>query len=227
MTQRCVLFDLDGTLVDTAPDLAWSLNALRAEEGLAPLPLAQIRPHVSHGARALVCAGFGIDAEDPRFAPLRQRLLDLYAGHVADDSRVFPGIDALLAAIESLDMRWGVVTNKPARFTEPLLAALGLATRAACIVSGDSTTHSKPHPQPLLHASRIAGIAPARCVYVGDAERDIIAGRRAGMPTLVALFGYLAVDDRPEDWQADGLVEHPLAILDWLTGPGRNSARGA
>jgi N-acetyl-D-muramate 6-phosphate phosphatase len=216
---RCVLLDLDGTLVDTAPDLAWCLNALRAEQALPPLPFAAIRPHVSNGARALVRVGFTLDEADPRFEALRQRLIEIYQANLARESRVFPGMDGLIDALESRAIPWGVVTNKPAALTLPLLAALGLADRAACIVSGDSTAHSKPHPEPLLHASRLVGVTPDGCLYVGDAQRDIVAGRDAGMMTLVALFGYIEAGDRPEAWSADGLVEHPRDILDWLGRP--------
>lgn len=223
---RCVLFDLDGTLVDTAPDLAWCLNALRAEQGLDPLPFAAIRPHVSHGARALVRAGFGVDVGDPRFEALRARLLELYEGNLARESRPFAGIDTLLAALAARAVPWGVVTNKPGWLAEPLLAALGLAEEAACIVSGDTTAHSKPHPEPLLHASRLVATPPAACLYVGDARRDVEAGRGAGMRTLVALFGYLDEDDRPAEWDADGLIDHPLAVLDWLAPAAPGAAQG-
>jgi 2-phosphoglycolate phosphatase len=215
---RCLLFDLDGTLVDTAPDLAATLNALRAEHGLAPLDFAVIRPHVSHGARAMVRVGFGIGEEDARFAALRERFLALYRERLMVHSRLFDGMEELLAALEMRGVQWGIVTNKPAWLTEPLAAGLGLAQRAACIISGDSTRNRKPHPEPLLHASALIGVAPAHCLYVGDARRDIEAGRAAGMKTLVALFGYLGTDDRPQEWDADGLIDHPLDILPWLNG---------
>lgn len=218
---RCVLLDLDGTLVDTAPDLAWSLNALRAEQALPALSFAAIRPHVSHGARALIRAGFDVDEQDPRFEALRLRLLDIYQDNLASESRLFAGMETLLATLETRAIPWGVVTNKPAWLTEPLMIALGLMARAACVVSGDTTAHSKPHPEPLLHASRLVAIPPGQCLYVGDARRDVEAGRNAGMKTLVALFGYLDDGDRPDDWSADGLIAHPLGILDWLAPPGR------
>lgn len=217
MATRCVLFDLDGTLVDTAPDLAWSLNQVRAEQGLEALPFDTIRPHASHGARALIRCGFELDEDQVGYEPLRQRLLTIYEDNIARESRLFPGMAPLLAELESRAIRWGVVTNKPARFTDPLIAALGLAARTACVVSGDTTLNSKPHPEPLLHASRVVGVSTEDCLYVGDAERDIVAGRDAGMKTLVALFGYLGADDRPQDWQADGLIERPLEILEWLS----------
>jgi phosphoglycolate phosphatase len=213
---RCLLFDLDGTLVDTAPDLAATLNTLRAEHGLAPLDFDLIRPHVSHGARAMVRVGFGIGEEDARFSALRERFLALYRDRLMVHSRLFAGMEELLAAVESRGVKWGIVTNKPAWLTEPLAAGLGLAERAACIISGDSTRNRKPHPEPLLHASALVGIAPERCLYVGDARRDVEAGRAAGMRTLVALFGYLGTDDRPHEWEADGLIDHPLDILPWL-----------
>jgi phosphoglycolate phosphatase len=213
---RCLLFDLDGTLVDTAPDLAATLNALRAEHGLQSLDFGTIRPHVSHGARALVRVGFGIGEEDARFAALRERFLALYRAHLMVHSRLFAGMEELLAALENRGVKWGIVTNKPAWLTEPLAAGLGLAPRAACIISGDSTRNRKPHPEPLLHASALVGVAPAQCLYVGDAQRDIEAGRAAGMKTLVALFGYLGTDDCPHEWEADGLIDHPLDILPWL-----------
>lgn len=215
-TPRCLLFDLDGTLVDTAPDLAATLNTLRAEHGLAPLDFDLIRPHVSHGARAMVRVGFGIGEEDARFSALRERFLALYRDRLMVHSRLFAGMEELLAAVESRGVKWGIVTNKPAWLTEPLAAGLGLAERAACIISGDSTRNRKPHPEPLLHASALVGIAPERCLYVGDARRDVEAGRAAGMRTLVALFGYLGTDDRPHEWEADGLIDHPLDILPWL-----------
>lgn len=213
---RCLLLDLDGTLVDTAPDLAATLNALRAEHGLAPLDFDVIRPHVSHGARAMVRVGFGIGEEDARFADLRERFLALYRDRLAVHSRLFAGMEELLAAVENRGVKWGIVTNKPAWLTEPLAAELGLADRASCIISGDSTRNRKPHPEPLLHASALVGVAPGQCLYVGDARRDVDAGRAAGMRTLVAMFGYLGTDDRPHEWEADGLIDHPLDILPWL-----------
>ena len=213
---EAVLFDLDGTLADTAPDLAHALNAVRAEQGLPALPFEEIRPRVSHGATALIGLGFGLAPEDPDFEPLRQRLLAIYRDQLTLHTRLFPGMAELLDDLEGRAIPWGVVTNKPAWLTEPLLAGLGLAERTACIVSGDSTARRKPHPEPMLHASRLLGRAAPACLYVGDARRDIEAGRRAGMRTLVALFGYLDAEDRPADWQADGLVRHPAEILSWV-----------
>ncbi len=213
---KTVLFDLDGTLADTAPDLANALNAVLEANGREPLPFAAIRPAVSHGGMALIRLGFGIEPEHPDFEPLRRQLLEHYAAHIADETRLFPGMERVLTQLETEGRRWGVVTNKPGWLTEPLLGKLGLLPRAACVVSGDTLPERKPDPAPLHHACRLAGSHAAECVYVGDAERDILAGRQAGMPTLVACFGYLAADDQPETWGAHGLVDRPDDILTWL-----------
>lgn len=223
---RCVLFDLDGTLVDTAPDLAHCVNLLRTELAMPALALALIRPYVSHGARGLIRGSFELAEHDDRFEALRTRLLDLYQDHCTRDCRLFSGMDEVLDTLDTQQIPWGVVTNKPARFTSPVMDTLGLARRAACVVSGDSTPYTKPRPEPLLHASRDVGVPPAQCLYVGDARRDIEAGRSAGMQTLVALFGYLDRADRPEEWQADGLVDEPSAILAWMTRTGRDAVSG-
>ncbi len=211
-----VLFDLDGTFADTAPDLAHALNHALTRHGRSPLALARIRPWVSHGAQALIRGGFDLGPEDAGFAPRRQALLDYYRRNICRDTRLFDGMQELLSALNRRGVCWGIVTNKPAYLTDPLMQALGQAARAACIVSGDTTAHSKPHPEPILHACREAGAAPERCLYVGDAQRDIEAGKAAGARTLVAAFGYIAADDRPETWGADGSVAHPCEILDWL-----------
>jgi phosphoglycolate phosphatase len=213
---RTVLFDLDGTLADTAPDLAHALNALLAEEARAPLPFARIRPVVSHGSPGLLRLGFGITPQDPSFARLRERLLTIYAANLCRDTRLFPGISDLLAALQQRGLNWGIVTNKPAFLTEPLVAQLPLPYAPACIVSGDTTTNRKPHPEPMLLACTRAGSLSYQCLYVGDAARDIEAGRQAGMKTLVALFGYIEDNERPHRWGATGLVQAPMEILDWL-----------
>lgn len=215
---RTVLFDLDGTLADTAPDLAYALNTLLREQGREPLPFAAIRPIVSHGATALVKLGFALEPAAPEFAALRDRLLALYRQHLARETRLFPGMPELLAELERRHIHWGVVTNKPAFLTRPLMEALDLHTRAVCIVCGDTTANKKPHPEPMLHACRLAGSDAAHCLFVGDAERDIRAGRAAGMLTLVATFGYLGPEDRPETWGADGSIDEPRAVLPWLEG---------
>jgi phosphoglycolate phosphatase len=213
---QTVLFDLDGTLADTAPDLAAALNRVLLLQGRPVLPFEQIRPVVSHGGRALIELGFGITPEHPDFEPLRQQLLDIYAAEIAVQTRLFPGMAEVLAALDAAGKNWGVVTNKPAWLTEPLLDALYLTERAACIVSGDTLPQRKPHPAPLLYACEQAGSSARACVYVGDAERDIVAGREAGMHTLVALFGYISEADRPESWGADALLDSPRQLLEWL-----------
>jgi len=213
---RAVLFDLDGTLLDTAPDLIGSLNALRAEQGMEPLIAGHLQPVVSHGSGAMVQRGFDLAPTDPRFEPLRQRFLTLYRERVSRDTRAFAGMDELLEALEARGIPWGVVTNKPGWLTEPLLEDLGYAARSACIVSGDTLPIRKPHPAPLLLACERIGRAPSDCVFVGDALRDIQAGRSAGMLTLVALFGYIGAEDHVRLWGADGLVGTPAEVLRWI-----------
>lgn len=211
---RAVLFDLDGTLLDTAPDMVDALNVLRAEEGLAPIPFATARSQVSHGAAALVRLGFPDVTERE---PLRLRYLELYASRVAQETVPFPGVPELLAALEAAGTAWGVVTNKPRWLTHPLLDALGLISRARVVVSGDTVAHRKPHPLPLLHAAQLLGVAPGECLYVGDAQRDVEAAVAAGMPVLAALFGYIDPLESPRTWPADGWINSPREILDWLS----------
>ena len=215
---RTVLFDLDGTLADTAPDLAFALNETLRSAGREPLDYATIRPVVSHGGGALLKLGFGNSVAATEFARLRDLFLNTYLTHIPRATTLFPGMADLLAAIEARGLNWGVVTNKPAWLTDPLMAGLGLTPRAAAIVSGDTLPQRKPDPAPMLLACRQAGSHGAECLYLGDAERDIAAGRNAGMRTLVALFGYLGADDHPDSWQADGMIEHPLQLLRWLDG---------
>jgi phosphoglycolate phosphatase len=215
-----VLFDLDGTLLDTAPDLADALNTVLAENRHEPLPYETIRGMVSHGGIALIKLGFRLDESSPDFEPLRQRLLSIYRANLSSKTRPFPGMAELLEQLEQGGLNWGVVTNKPAWLTEPLLQDLGLLQRAACVVSGDTLDERKPHPAPMLHACELAGSRPEQCVYIGDARRDIEAGKNAGMYTLVALFGYFMDDDRPHEWQADGIMEQPLELLAWLDSTG-------
>jgi phosphoglycolate phosphatase len=211
-----VLFDLDGTLLDTAPDLAHALNLVRAEEGLEALPYERIRPQVSNGARALVLLGFGGDERHPRFEIRRQRLLASYRDNLCRETRLFAGMESVLTTIERTGGRWGVVTNKPGWLTEPLLAQLGLLARAACVVSGDTVARRKPHPDPLLHAAQLAATAPANCVYIGDARRDAEAARAAGMGMLAAAFGYIEPTEDPAEWGADAIIATPAQILDWI-----------
>ncbi len=212
-----VLFDLDGTLLDTAPDMAQALNRLRIEQGKREIPFARIRPHVSHGALALVRTGFP-DADDERMESLRSRFLELYRADIAAGTRLFPGFEAVLAQLDTRGLRWGIVTNKPAFLTEPLLTAMQLSTRANCIVSGDTLPQRKPHPAPLLHAAALLGIETGDCVYVGDAERDVRAAHAAGMRALIALFGYLGEHDQPQAWGADAMIHQPAELIGWLNG---------
>jgi phosphoglycolate phosphatase len=214
---RTVLFDLDGTLLDTAPDLAFALNETLREFGLAPLPYETIRPVVSHGGIALIKLGFGLNPNDEGYQPRREYLLNTYRANIARETRPFDGMDALLDTLERQGLNWGVVTNKPAWLTEPLLQELGLYERAAVVVSGDTLNERKPHPAPMLLACERAGSQAYECLYVGDAKRDIEAGHNAGMATLVALFGYIGDEDDPHNWGADALVETPEGILEWLT----------
>jgi 2-phosphoglycolate phosphatase len=215
-----VLFDLDGTLADTAPDLAAALNRVRGERGLASLPLDALRPYASHGARGLLGAGMGIKPGDPAYDELRDAFLARYETALCVQTTLFAEVADLLDALEARALRWGIVTNKARRFTAPLLDALGLATRAAAVVCGDTTPHAKPHPAPLLFAAERIGVAPARCVYVGDAERDVIAGAAAGMPTIVARYGYIEPQDEPDAWPAEGIIDAPSELLRWLPARG-------
>jgi phosphoglycolate phosphatase len=187
-----VLFDLDGTLADTAGDLAGALNRMREQRGLPPVTVDALRPHASSGARGLLGAGLGIAPDRDEYRQLRDEFLAYYAVELDRTTRLFDGVDAVLAALDARGLRWGVVTNKMERFTRPVVAALGIATRAAVIVSGDTTPHAKPHPAPLLHAASALEVEPGRCVYVGDDLRDVQAGNAAGMPTIVAAYGYSA-----------------------------------
>lgn len=211
-----VLFDLDGTLVDTAPDMARALDRVLADAGRPPLAPEVVRPHVSRGAAGLLALAFGDTLDDGEHERLRADFLRYYCAHLASASRPFPGITDLLARIEAAGMRWGVVTNKPGWLTGPLLAELGLAARAACVVAGDTLERRKPDPAPLLHACEQAGSAPERAVYVGDDERDVTAGLHAGMRTYVALFGYLGAGARPEQWGATALVASPQELWQHL-----------
>ena len=213
---KAVLFDLDGTLVDTAPDLANALNRLLERHGRPSLPLGVIRPYVSHGSIGMLGIGLGIDQSDPAFDTLRAEFLDIYASDLSRGSQLFPGMDRVLEQLEQRGLSWGVVTNKPGFLTRPLLDDLELSSRSCCIVSGDTLEQRKPHPAPMYHAAGQAGASPKQCVYVGDAWRDIEAGNNAGMYTLVALYGYLSNRDRPLEWQADGAIERPVDLLHWI-----------
>lgn len=213
---RLVLFDLDGTFADTAPDLAYALNQTLASHGRIQLPLEVIRPHVSHGGVALIRLGFELEPEHQDFPILRKQFLDFYQANLVRDTRLFPGIQELLEELEKRGIAWGIVTNKPAWLTDPLMNKLQIRPQAVCVVSGDTTAKAKPDPDPIFYACHIAGARPGETLYIGDAERDIIAGNRAGTRTLTALFGYIGEHDQPEHWQADGAISDPMQILDWL-----------
>lgn len=208
---KTVLFDLDGTLADTAPDLAGALNHVLKRHSYEPLAYEAIRPYVSHGGVALIKLGFG--KEHPEFDTLYQELLQYYHNNIANETTLFSGMDELLLELEERSINWGVVTNKPSWLTEPLLEALNLTSRAATIVSGDTLEQRKPHPAPILHACHQAESEAHECLYVGDAERDIEAGNAAGMPSIVALFGYIAETDKPNQWNAHSSINHPKEIL--------------
>ena len=211
---RAVLFDLDGTLADTAPDLAAATNLLRTARGLDPAPYETLRAVASAGGRGLLGAAFGILPEEDGYPELLNGFLNNYQAALAVHSRLFDGIDMLLQALRGFDMRWGIVTNKFARFTEPLVPLIGLHD-ADCVISGDTTPFSKPHPEPLFEAARRLFLPPEACWYVGDDLRDIQAGRAAGMRTIAAAWGYCGVD-APKSWEADWIAETPLQLLELM-----------
>lgn len=215
-----VLFDLDGTLADTAPDLGGALNRLRVESGLTEMPASELRPHTSAGARGLIGAGFGIAPDDGRYPALVERFLNIYESALCVHTRLFDGMDEVLIRLERAGLPWGVVTNKAARFTLPLMRGLGLHERAASIVSGDSVPVAKPDPAGLRLAASQMKVDPAHCIYVGDDERDIQAARASGMRSVSAAFGYLGCGRPPHEWGADHLIHHPLELLPLLKSPG-------
>jgi len=228
MSLKLVLFDLDGTLMDTAPDMGAALNALRAEHRLPALSADRIRPHVSHGVPALLKLGFGMEPQDTRYPEMRARYLAIYQAGLASETRLFHGADKLLDTLSAQGFVWGIVTNKPGWLTEPLLDAFKLRERAACVVSGDTTPRRKPHPDPLLHACKLCGVAAEDSAYVGDAQRDVEAAHAAGMPAVVALYGYLGEDELPAAWKAEHMIKHPLELLDWLAArPAKRAAAEA
>jgi N-acetyl-D-muramate 6-phosphate phosphatase len=219
---KAVLFDLDGTLLDTAQDFHESLNDLRAEENLAPLSFETVRAQVSHGGHALVRLGFGVLDPDAHEA-MRMRLLNIYRQRLAKHTKLFEGGDEMLQEIERRGLAWGIVTNKPGWLTDPLLVEVKLSERAQAVVSGDTLPERKPHPSPLLHAAKAMRVAPGDCVFVGDAERDCQAAKAAGMYSLIAGFGYIGDADRADEWFQHGWLHTPLDLLAWLDKP-RNGA---
>ncbi len=211
-----VLFDLDGTFADTLPDLSHALEQALAERKLAPVPADILRPLVSRGARAMAEKACGDSVDESTLDGLVARFLALYGADVSRHTRLVDGMQALVDELHRRAVPWGIVTNKRRAFTEPLMVALDPAGHAACIVSGDSTANAKPHPQPLLHACKMLHSAPADCVYVGDAENDVTAARRARMRSVVALYGYIAPDDDPYSWRANPTIDAPHELLAWI-----------
>ncbi|SFK29904.1 HAD family hydrolase [Methylophaga sulfidovorans] len=211
-----VFFDLDGTLVDTAPDLAYALNQVLAEHHAPMLSLETIRPVASDGSPGLINLAFGISPDAPEYPAIQARFIELYRLHINRESRLFDGIENVLQTIEKSGSKWGVITNKPAFLTDPLMQALNLSQRASCIVSGDTTANSKPHPDPMLFACTASNVSPENCLYIGDAQRDIEAGNIVNMDTLIAHYGYLKSTDQPETWQAKATIYKPEEILNWI-----------
>jgi N-acetyl-D-muramate 6-phosphate phosphatase len=209
---KAVLFDLDGTFADTAPDLARALNVMRAARNLPPVPVDATRPVTSTGARGLLRVGFGLTPEHPEYAAMREEFLEIYARKLCVDTRIFPGMSELLESIEARGIKWGIVTNKVERLARPLIEELQLDTRCGCVIGGDTAAVTKPHPAPLLAAARVLDIQPQACVYVGDDRRDVEAGRAAGMKTIAVRYGYLNGGD-PDTWGADAVVDTPQAVL--------------
>ncbi|HEX7047194.1 MAG TPA: phosphoglycolate phosphatase [Gammaproteobacteria bacterium] len=216
MTLRAVLFDLDGTLVDTAPDMGAAVNALRVERGLEPLEAERIRPWVSHGSPGLLKIAFGVEKDAADYNELRDRFLALYEARLSRETKLFDGMQQVLDTLYVKGIPWGIVTNKPAWLTDALLADLAIVPPPQCAVSGDTTAHHKPHPASILHACETLNVMPEHALYVGDAERDIQAAHAAGMPVLAAAYGYLHDHEDPAEWNADGIIQAPADLLDWL-----------
>lgn len=208
-----ILFDLDGTLVDSAPDLGGAANAMLRARGLPELPLSVLRPHGGSGARGMVGTAFGMTAAHPEFEALKAEWFSHYEPRLLQETRLFAEVDAMLDALAAKSLRFGIVTNKAERYAHPVCDGLGLTPRASVIVGGDTTPHRKPHPAPLLEAARRAGVDPVQCVYIGDDERDMMAGRAAGMRTIAAAWGYLGTGKPIGEWPADEIIESPLQLL--------------
>lgn len=216
---RLVLFDLDGTLADTAPDLAAAANRMRISRGLTPLSLEALRPAASNGARGMVRAAFGPNIDADELTALCEEFLTEYQNQLCVHTQIFPEVAQLLDALEAQNTRWGIVTNKASRFTTPLIQALHLSARAACVVSADTVARAKPHPDPLLHALATCQASAQEAIYVGDDERDIQAGRAAGIRTVAVRYGYLGTNAPIERWLADHIVDTPIEILGLLSPP--------
>lgn len=213
---EAVLFDLDGTLIDSAPDLGAAADKMRTDRGLVSLPLADYRPMAGAGARGMIGVAFGLAPDHAGYGALKDEFFANYEACMTARTYAFEGVAELIAQIDSAGLKWGVVTNKSERFTLPLTREMPLFNTARTIVSGDTTPHSKPHPAPLLEAARQLGLSPGRCIYVGDDERDIVAGRAAGMPTVAAAYGYLGAMADTQGWKADATIVSPGALLNLL-----------
>jgi phosphoglycolate phosphatase len=216
---QAVLFDLDGTLVDSAPDLAAAVDDMRVRRGLASLPLAHYRPMAGAGARGMLGIAFDVLPDDADFPALREEFFSNYERCLTDRTQAFDGVPDMLAALSASGLPWGVVTNKAARFTEPLTRAMALFANASTIISGDTTAHAKPHPMPLLEAAKRIGVAPERCVYVGDDERDIVAGLAAGMGTVAVTYGYLGQKADTSAWGAHATINSAQELLQLIAQP--------
>jgi phosphoglycolate phosphatase len=213
---KAVLFDLDGTLIDSAPDLGHAADLMRLRRGLPSLPYEQYRPMAGAGARGMIGVAFGYGPDHPEFESLRQEFFDNYQACMTERTRAFDGVAEMIAALQSGARPWGVVTNKSERFALPLTAAMDLFDSAATVIGGDTTPHAKPHPEPLFEAARRLGLPPEACLYVGDDERDIVAGRAAGMPTVAATYGYLGARSDIVAWGADAVINNPLELLNFF-----------
>ncbi len=213
---KAILFDFDGTLADTAPDLGHALNRQRRNRSLPELPVAQIRSQASAGSRGLLRLGFNIKPGDENYESMREEFLSFYTERLCHDTSLFPGVPELLDCLDDRGLPWGIVTNKPARFAHPLIQILGLAQRVACVICGDEITNTKPHPEPLLTASIKMAISPSHCIYLGDDIRDVQASLAAGMQPIVARYGYLGNEQPPETWGASYLIDHPGELLAYL-----------